>query len=295
MELFALGVNSGYTQSDVDAGARSLTGWRLQNGAQTGTYDPREHDETQKTFLGQTGNWDYHDVIRIITAHPACGPYISRRLFEFFVHENPSDAEIAPMVAAYQKNNHSIGAVMRAIFLSPAFLAAPSYRSRIKSPSEFVIGLIRQLEIETNGQGVAAAIGAMDQTLFNPPNVAGWPGDVQSEQWINTGTWLYRVNLVNTILEGATGKATSATANTYLQTLITKYNLTSPDAFIDHFSALLIDGQLSSDQRQTIKTYLMATGTGDTTLTFAGGAKVPAANVHGALYLLLTSPQYQLN
>lgn len=291
MELFTLGVNGGYTQADVHDAARALTGWTLPRGATQGVYRAAQHDDTTKTLLGHTGNLTTQDVIRIVAGHPATGPYLCKRIFEFFVHENPSQADIQPMVDAYNNQGHSISAVMRAMFNSPTFLAAEAYRSRIKSPTEFVIGTIRQLEIESDGQSIAAAIAQMGQTLFNPPNVAGWPGDVSSAQWINTGTWLTRVNLINLI---AAATATQRNGQGQLQSLITKRGLHSADDILQNFATNLVDNQLTDDQRQSLQQYLAANVKGPT-LNLAGGGTIPETNVTGALYLLMASPEYQLN
>ena len=298
MELFTLGVNGGYTQTDVHEAARALTGWTLPRGADTGVYRADQHDNTSKTLLGHTGNLGTADVIAIVAGHPATGPYLCKRIFEFFVHENPSDVEIKPMVDAYYNSKHSIKAVMRAMFLSPVFVSANAYRAKLKSPAEYVIGAIRQLEFETDGQGVANVISQMGQTLFNPPNVAGWPGDVSGQQWINTATWLTRVNLVNNLMALASTVAKGSTTS-HLQDIITQNKLGSADALLAHFSGVLVDGQMLANQQATITTYLNATaantrGTGQT-LQLAGGGTIPTANVRNALYLLMASPEYQLN
>lgn len=297
MELFTLGVNSGYTQDDVHNAALALTGFRLHPDGSV-DYLPQYHDDSQKTLLGHTGDLDYKDVINIITNHPACGPFISKRIFRFFVNETPSDADVAPMVQAYASSGHNIGAVMRAMFTSPAFLDPASYRARLKSPAEFTIGAIRQLELETTGEGVARVMSQMGQIIFDPPNVAGWPGDQSSANWINTGTWLARVNFINTLLSGLKLPGQQGNAGGALPTIqntITSQHLASPSAVVDYFTGLLIDGQIDADRRQTlIATLTDSSGQGDT-VALSGGGTVFASNLRAMLYLLMTSPEYQLN
>ncbi len=286
MELFTMGVNSGYTQADVHNSARALTGFTLSRTG-TVTYNPAQHDNGQKTLLGHTGNLDYHDVIRIVAGHPATGPFLSKRIFQFFVHENPSTAELQPMIDAYYHSNHSIMAVMRAMFNSPAFFSPAAYRSRIKSPVEFVVGAIRQLDIETQGQGLSNAMTQMGQTIFNPPNVAGWPGDQASDNWMSTSTWLARVNFIDAIFNTQTGTS-------IVQDAITKYNLKTPDDLVAHYTNVLIDSQISAARRQILSQYLAGSG-GAAAVHLAGGQSLSAAGVHGMLYLLMSSPDYQLN
>jgi hypothetical protein len=299
MELFTLGVNGGYTQDDVHNAALALTGFKL-NPDGTVIYLPQRHDDSQKTLLGHTGDLNYQDVIRIVAGHPSTGPFLCRRIFRFFVHENPSDADVQPMVTAYYSSGHNIGAVMRAMFTSPVFLSPEAYRARIKSPVEFTIGAIRQLELEVGGAGVAQVISQMGQIIFDPPNVAGWPGDQSSANWMNTGTWLVRVNLINALLDGVRGFQGEGgqglgSANQLLQGIINRQKLSSPAAVVDYFTALFIDGQITAARRQTLINTLTASGgTGDT-VALAGGGSVAASNLRMMLYLLLTSPEYQLN
>jgi uncharacterized protein (DUF1800 family) len=277
MELFTLGINGGYTQDDVHNAALALTGWRLPRSSDAAVYNPAQHNDSQKTLLGHSGDLDYHDVIRIVAAHPATGPHICTRIFSFFVHANPSSAELQPMVDAYNNSGHNMGAVMRALFNSPAFFAASSYRARIKSPAEFLVGAVRQLEIETNGQALSNVLTLMGQTIFNPPNVAGWPGDNDSTSWLNTGTWLTRLNLINALLEVASPDGSSGT----VQQTLSNAGAKTPEQAVDYFTNLLIDGQISSDRRQM--------------LLDAMGSSVSADGLRAMLYLLMTGPEYQLN
>src|SRR5258708_36116348 len=99
-----------------------------------------------------------------------------------------------------------MGAVMRPLLLSPQFSSAKAYRSRLKSPVEFTVGAYRVLGINANGSGLPAITTLMGQTLFDPPNVAGWPGGKGSTLWVYSGTWVTRVKHIRTLL----GRRTSA-------------------------------------------------------------------------------------
>ena len=74
-----------------------------------------------KTTWARRANFDYKDVVRILANHPATPWFISRRLFSFFVYENPSNDDLAPLVDTYVKSGHNMGAVMRTLLLSPQF------------------------------------------------------------------------------------------------------------------------------------------------------------------------------
>ncbi len=295
MELFTLGVSGGYTQADVHDAARALTGFTLKRGGQV-TYDDTKHDGGPKTLLGQTGNLDYKDVIRIVAGHPATGPYLCKRLYQFFVGEKPSDADVQTLAGVYTTSGHNMQAVMRALFHLPTFGSTTAYRARLKSPVEYTIGAIRQMEVSLTGQGLSTLMAQMGQTIFAPPNVAGWTGDVTSADWINTGTWLTRVNFINALLGG--GRSTTGTSQQALlqtfQATLTNNHLSSPEAVVTYYINLLVDGTISDARRATLLATLTAPDTG-APLNLAGGKTISAENLRTMVYLLLTSPEYQLN
>src|SRR3989440_11266336 len=197
MELFTLGLGN-YTQQDVYEGAAALTGWHVQG--LTSHYVPHDHNDLTKHYLGQTGNFDYKDVVHILANHPATPWFLSRKLFTFFVYENPSSDDLKPLVDTYVQSNHNMGEVMRTLLLSPQFSSTKAYRSRIKSPIEYTVGALRALNIQGDGNGLPTITTLMGQTLFDPPNVAGWPGDKVSALWLNSGTWMTRLNFIDALL-----------------------------------------------------------------------------------------------
>lgn len=307
MELFTLGIGN-YTQQDVVEGARALTGWTIRDNQ--AVLVPAHHDSNTKTFLGQTGNLGLDEVVRLVCAHPATGRHLAWRLWTFFVHEHPTDADLHPLVEAYYQHDHSIAAVMRALFTSPAFFGDVAYRARVKSPVEFVVGAIRALELPVTGQGLPQLMATMGQDLFDPPNVAGWDGDRVSANWVSTQAWMSRVNFVNAVLAAASGGSAHGgtspqngnaavqmkAGSSALQQLIDLRQIPSTRALVDYFVAALLDNQLSADRRAVVLDYLAqaAGGTGPA-LTLHGGTKVSAAAVRGAVYLLMSLPDYHLN
>ncbi|HLQ11263.1 MAG TPA: DUF1800 domain-containing protein, partial [Ktedonobacteraceae bacterium] len=142
MELFTLGLGH-YSQVDVYEGAAALTGWHVRG--LTSQYYPADHNNLAKTYLGHTGNLDYKDVVNILANHPATPTFIARKLFTFFVYENPSADDLKPLVDSYVQSGHNMGAVMRTLLLSPQFSSTQAYRSRVKSPVEFTVGAYRSL------------------------------------------------------------------------------------------------------------------------------------------------------
>ena len=199
MELFTLGRGNGYTEKDVQEAARCFTGWR---GADTPTgfvYDPTRHDDGEKTVLGRTGNWHTDDLVDILAAHPATAKTLCAKLFRFFVHDNPSEAQIERLSEVYFQNNFEIRAVLSAIFHSDDFYSDAARWAKIKSPTEFAVMTIRELQAPLSAVGrLGDRLNQMGQDLFYPPNVRGW---VEGRSWINTRTLLARVNFASTLAE----------------------------------------------------------------------------------------------
>jgi uncharacterized protein (DUF1800 family) len=293
MELFTLGLGN-YTQQDVRAAALALTGWHV-NGPTSSRYNPKDHSDETVTFLGHTGQLNYQDVITILTNHPAAGPFICRKLFTFFVHENPTDADLQPLVDTYHSSQHNMGAVMRTLLLSPQFSSSQAYRSRIKSPVEFTVGVYRGLEMQSSGKELPPVLINMGQKIFDPPNVAGWPGDKVSALWLNSGTWMVRLNYVNQALIGSKNSANPYKAD--LQNIINSNHLASPEQFVDYFASFMLDGQLDPQRRTQLLEYMTAKETrpASAQITLADGKAYSASRVQDTLYLLMASPEYQLN
>lgn len=294
MELFTVGIQN-YTQQDVFAAAAALTGWHIRRGTNESYYNPRDHGNLPLRFMGQTGTFNYKDIIRILAAHPATPWYIGRRLFAFFAYENPGNDDLKPLVDAYVQSGHNMGAVMRALLLSPQFSSVRAYRSRIKSPVEFTVGAYRALGIQGDGQGLNTITTLMGQPLFDPPNVAGWPGDKQSSNWLNSGAWMTRLNYIDMLLARgmSSGKGRPLID---VQHMVDTNNLNSPEKFVDHFSSFLLDGPLPGDRHSLVLNYLTASDNASSEqITLGGGKTYPLNRVRGAIYLMMASPEYQLN
>ena len=159
LELFSLGVGMdgevNYTEDDVKACARAFTGWNLaptlpvfpyERTAFQFRYDPADHDDGEKTFLGETGAWNGEDIVDIICKQPAAARFVSRKLYDWFVADEPPvpawrlteprDMEaIKALEKAYFDSGYEIGAMLRALFTSDFFKAEASHFAKVKSPN----------------------------------------------------------------------------------------------------------------------------------------------------------------
>ena len=229
LELFSMGVGN-YTEDDIKETARAFTGWRVVNPEYMSIkmrnntarpygymswqfeYDDEDHDKGLKTILGQTGNWNGEDAVRIICEQEGTAKYLARHLYHYFVedelpvpqwpHEPPKNPEaIDLMVQSYFDNDHNIKAVLETMFTADFFKDIPARYARIKSPAEMVVGALRLAgPIELPSMDLLAAEDActnMGQALLNPPSVEGWQGGTE---WVSTGAYVQRVNFVSKVL-----------------------------------------------------------------------------------------------
>lgn len=293
MELFTLGLGN-YSQQDVFEASAALTGWHVND---TGSfYNAFDHSDRTIRFLGKKGKFTYKDIIHILTNHPRAPWFIGKRLFTFFVYENPTADDLKPLVDAYVTSKHNMGAVMRALLLSPQFSSPKAYRARIKSPVEFVVGVYHSLGLQGDGMGLHDVITRMGQTIFDPPNVAGWPGDKVSSIWLSSGAWMTRLNYLDALMTSSNASGEGYVPLVNLQKLISTNKLSTPEKFVDFFSMFLLDGPLPNDRRkQVIDYFKSSSNAGYQRITLSGGKSYQLNRVRGALYLLLAMPEYQLN
>lgn len=193
MELFTIG-RGNYTEQDVKEAARAFTGWSstLQGAF---IFRNRVHDFESKTFMGKTGHFDGDDIIDIILDKKETAYFISKKIYTYFVNEKIQEDEVKEMAKIFYASDYNIGTLMEHLFTSDWFYEERNIGSKIKSPVEFIAGMIRSLEVSfKNKMGILFTERALGQTLFRPPNVAGWPG---GKSWIDNSTLMLRLNLVN--------------------------------------------------------------------------------------------------
>jgi uncharacterized protein (DUF1800 family) len=177
MELHTLGVDGGYTQKDVTEVARAFTGWTIDNPRQGGRFmfNPRLHDTGQKVVLGHVikaggGESDGEQVLDILAREPATARLIATKLARRFVSDTPPPALVDRAAARFQATDGDLREVTRTILTSPEFVAAESYRAKVKTPFEFVVSAARALGADGAGRAAArpSAAAAWDAPLSVP-------------------------------------------------------------------------------------------------------------------------------
>jgi uncharacterized protein (DUF1800 family) len=255
LELFSLGVGKdeafNYTEADVKACARAFTGWNVApayppfpygRSPWEFRYDPADHDDSEKTFLGETGRWNGEDIINIICKQPAAARFIARHMYDFFVADEvpvpswrqtpPRDPEaINILEKAYFDSGYEIKAMLRAL-LTSEFFKAPSVRfAKVKSPAEMVAGLMRMVgehrdEIKPGLFEISQEPKYMGMDLMNPPTVEGWH---TGHEWIDSGTLVERINFASEYL----GRTDLPGVRDMIDRLMARGERLSPEAFVD--------------------------------------------------------------
>jgi uncharacterized protein (DUF1800 family) len=200
MELFTLGEGN-YTEQDIKEAARAFTGYNLNRFNGGVVHNKRQWDAGQKTIFGKTGEFDGDGVIDLLFEQEAATRYVPRKLWEFFAAEDPPEEGVEALAKSFKAADFKVEPLLREIFRSKAFYSDKIVRNQIKSPIQFLVQMLKELELENPPQGYTAnAQQQLGQVLFMPPNVAGWDW---GKAWINTNTLLTRYNVAGFITKGA--------------------------------------------------------------------------------------------
>ncbi len=231
MELFTMGPGN-YTEEDVRQGARALAGWQLPrpdsfatvtvDGANqvtrrrpvyttqmAGVFNNRRAYYGTVAFLGQTGSIDTQGVIDRILAHPATAPFIVAKLAQHFVSAQPDQGFVNRLADTFRRSKYDMKTLMRALYTSSEFTAAPSYRALLKTPTELMVHAAKAVGATGLSKVVVASGSGMGQSLFDPPDVNGWPNNAA---WISSNTVVERVNFVTAALAHANRSLPSASS-----------------------------------------------------------------------------------
>ncbi len=191
MELFTLG-RGNYTENDVKEAARAFTGWGANVKGEF-VFRRFQHDFGSKTVLGRTGNFDGVEVLDILLQEKQTAKYITKKLYRFFVNEIPDEDKINWLAERFYKNNYEISGLLEDIFTADWFYEEKHIGALIKSPVELMVGIQRMLPMQLeNEEALLLLQRVLGQSLFYPPNVAGWPG---GKNWIDSSSLMMRMRI----------------------------------------------------------------------------------------------------
>ncbi|MDQ2824527.1 MAG: DUF1800 domain-containing protein [Verrucomicrobiota bacterium] len=199
MELFTVGIGN-YTEQDIREAARAFTGYRIDMTTQQFRFAPFQQDRGSKSFMGRSGAFSGDEVIDILVKQPACAQFIGRKLWRYFVEDDPSPQIVDVIAGRIRAHNYEMRPVLREIFSAEEFYSERAMRTQIKSPVQYLVQTAKLLETQLPSPIVAQnAMRQMGQILFAPPNVKGWDG---GKAWISTSTLLFRYNFANYLING---------------------------------------------------------------------------------------------
>jgi uncharacterized protein (DUF1800 family) len=254
MELHTLGVDGGYTQKDVQEVARCFTGWTIDRPFQGGgfVFRPWMHDDGSKVVLGITipaggGINDGLRVIDILAKHPSTARFISKKLCQRFVSDEPPAQLVDRIAQVFLKTDGDLREVIRAIITSAEFNSPALFRAKIKSPLELVVSAIRAVDGDTNGApALHEWIRRMGEPLYQYAFPTGYGED--SSKWVNTGVFFNRINFAVAFANN------QINATTYdLSRLVTADAIGNLETLTSQLSALIVHTELSADSLRAVR------------------------------------------
>jgi len=239
-ELFTIGKGPGshYTEDDVRAAARVLTGYTVNYKIYASSFDPRRHDEGDKQFSafygnrlirgrkGPEGEEELDELVDMIFSKDEVSLFICRKLYRFFVYhridEMTEQEVIRPLAALFRKKKYEIGPVLETLLASRHFFDTANRGGMIKSPLDLTVGLCRTFNVTfpdgTEGadqygfwEQVRGQAAALQQNIGDPPNVAGWQAFYQEPEydrlWISSDTLPRRNQWTDKMIGNGLGRA----------------------------------------------------------------------------------------
>ena len=287
MELFTLGIGN-YTETDVKQAALALTGWRV-DGLKS-TFNRTLFADVPKTFLGQTGNFTHADIVDIILTKDAVGEYICRKLYKEFVFYKPNEVFVKQMAAEFRNAKYDLRTVLRFLLTSDEFYK-PEYRgAKIKNPVELAVGSLKFLDIgKPDLTYIAEASRVLQQYLFFPPDVAGWPGQ---RNWISSNTYPARGGYSDSLVDGRKANGQNLSFKVvpldYARSFKSAEN--APQFVKDISSLMLMVSPTATKEKLLLDTLL------DGTVAANWSTNTPMADVRIQKFLkaVMRLPEYQL-
>ena len=305
LELFSMGVgmdnHANYSEEDVKECARAFTGWTIANAIPRYPYgrhpsqfafNAADHDYGEKTFQGETGNFNGDDIIEIIVKQPSAARFIARHLYNFFVADEPQIPAwqgtpprdmnaIKEMEDAYFESNYDLTAMLQVLFKSDWFKNARF--EKVKSPAETVAGTMRLVQDFTSPKPglhpIAMEIRYMGQDLMNPPTVEGWH---TGQEWIDSGTLVERINFTADQIGNVNLPGVKAIVDR-----ISSEGITQPGALVDRCLDMLGAYSLPDETRSYLVDHISKTG------ELNPGAESYSGQITQTLQLIVATQEYQ--
>jgi uncharacterized protein (DUF1800 family) len=311
------GPDSLYTENDVIAAARVLTGWRINSQTLTSYLDNNAHDTGSKSFssfynnttITNNGVLEVDDLVAMIFNTTEAARFICRKLYRWFVYYQIDDTTeanvIIPLGDILRSNNFQIKPVLDALLKSEHFFDVQNQACYIKNPFDIIAGTIREFNVNTpaytdwqNGYpffyNIYNKAAEMQQVLFQPPDVSGWTAYHQEpmyyELWVNSNSLPRRASFTDALVNDGVIDVRTFANNTS--------NPSNPNQLIDDITALLLRYPLSAASKSYTKNkYLLNNTTNDTLWTNTWNSNNNAvinASLKELFKFIMNLPEYHL-
>ncbi len=207
LELHTLSVNGGYSQRDVTEVAKVFTGWTIDKPNDGGSflYDPRKHEPGPKFVLGKRikpkGEDEGKEVLHMLATSPQTAHFISLKLAQRFVSDDPPPALVDRMAKTFEKKKGDIREVLSTLFHSPEFWDESSYRAKVKTPLEFVASAVRATGADVeDAMPLARQLNQMGMQLYGAQPPTGY--SMKAETWVSSSALLTRMNFALALTSG---------------------------------------------------------------------------------------------
>ena len=310
LELFSMGIGN-YTEQDVKECARAFTGWTLENAEWMAycanqdsiwpyaridwhfEYRDHDHDDGEKTFLGETGRFNGEDVIDIIARQEATARFICTRLFQYFAADEVDEEGeqlVQTMMQSYLESGYEIRSVLRTLFSSDYFKSDRVHFARVKGPAELLVGAVRLAGSYRQPtlaiRQLALQVSFMGQGLLQPPTVEGWH---EGSEWIDSGSLVERVNFAAKEL----GNIENPGVQGMIERLATQNGgVLPPRELVDRCLELLGPISVSDDTHASLVRY--ASKAGDVDLAQRQPGDEAEQQVGNLLRLIASTREFQL-
>jgi uncharacterized protein (DUF1800 family) len=198
LELHTLGVDSGYTQDDVIALAKIITGWTLDHEGTTilpqFSFQPNVHEPGPKTLLGKTYPESGHDegvqALTDIARHPATAKHIATKLARHFISDDPPQTAVDQLTQVFLQTDGDLAAVYTALINMDTPWMNPL--GKFKTGYEFLVSALRLRDIEPEPQKIMGTFRAINVVPFSAPSPAGLPDT--AEYWAGSDAIMKRID-----------------------------------------------------------------------------------------------------
>jgi len=288
LELFTMGIGN-YTETDVKQAAKVLSGWQV-SGLTSTFVASRGYTEASVTVLGKTAKFDVNSLIDHIFTQKATAEFICRKLYKEFVFYKPNEAFISQMAAVLRAANYEIKPVLKFLFTSDEFFTPGYVGSKIKNPTELMVGASKLLELPTPDYiNMYEMAKVLQMQLFQPPDVAGWPGQ---REWISSTTYSYRGGFTDSLITGKRYNGVAVTGKlvpvSFAQTFT---NSEKAVEFVDDVCSLFLAFPVSAKKKAFLLETLLAGTIVKNYSTYTAGV---SANLQQFFKAVMRLPEFQL-